>query len=186
MGYYGRGDYYRGDYYRRGDPGFFSSVGNFLGHVAKGAIDIGTGNFGGAISEGLGALGISGSSASGPANPPPPPGRTVSTGTSIVKRGIAALAPVAPGAALGLGMLTGGLTSPGAVGANGVPHGYHISKKTGRVVRNRHMNPLNVRALRRADRRAHAFLRISRHLVRHYVAKQPKGRSYIHTRRKKR
>lgn len=50
-------------------------------------------------------------------------------------------------------------------------------------VRRRKMNPLNIRALRRADRRAHAFLRITRKVVKHYVAKQPKGRSYIHARR---
>lgn len=52
--------------------------------------------------------------------------------------------------------------------------------------RGRHMNPLNVKALRRADRRARSFLRISRSVVRHYVAKQPKGRSYIHTKARKR
>ena len=51
-------------------------------------------------------------------------------------------------------------------------------------VRSRHMNPLNVKALRRADRRAHSFLRISRKLVKHFVAKQPKGRGYISARRR--
>lgn len=50
--------------------------------------------------------------------------------------------------------------------------------------RGRRMNPLNVKALRRADRRAHSFLRATRSVVRHYVAKQPKGRSYVHFRKK--
>jgi hypothetical protein len=46
------------------------------------------------------------------------------------------------------------------------------------------MNPCNIHALRRAARRAHAFLRISRRLVGHYQAKRPKGRAYIKHRRK--
>jgi hypothetical protein len=71
-------------------------------------------------------------------------------------------------------------------------HGSHLnthtlqpSKKHGLqmpgtwCVRRRHMNPTNFRALRRADRRAHAFLRISSRLVRHYTAKAKKGKAYV-------
>src|SRR5713226_2886021 len=47
------------------------------------------------------------------------------------------------------------------------------------------MNPCNVHALRRASRRAHAFLRISRKLVGYYVAKKHKGKAYIKSRKKK-
>jgi hypothetical protein len=47
------------------------------------------------------------------------------------------------------------------------------------------MNPLNVKALRRADRRARSFLHITRRVVRHYVAKQPKGKGYVHFKTRK-
>lgn len=53
-------------------------------------------------------------------------------------------------------------------------------------VRRRHMNATNFKALRRADRRAHAFLRISKRVTRHYVAKQPKGRGYVHFKKRSR
>lgn len=56
----------------------------------------------------------------------------------------------------------------------------------GHMKKRRHMNPLNVKALRRADRRARSFLRITKSVVKHYVPKQPKGRSYIHSKARKR
>lgn len=75
--------------------------------------------------------------------------------------------------------------------------GYHWNKHTyctvrsgvvpaySRQVRNRRMNPLNIKALRRADRRAHAFLKISGKVVKHFVAKRPKGKAFISARRKR-
>jgi hypothetical protein len=47
------------------------------------------------------------------------------------------------------------------------------------------MNPYNPQALRRASRRAHAFLRGVRKLVGYYTAKPHKGRPYIKARRKR-
>jgi hypothetical protein len=46
------------------------------------------------------------------------------------------------------------------------------------------MNPFNPSALRRAERRAHAFLRRSARLIRYYRPKKPKGKAYIHTKKK--
>lgn len=114
-------------------------------------------------------------------------------------------APQQPGTGV---VRTGGNTVISPMGTSAqVPKGYHINRAIvamdgmhGRVtpskqrraaqviqtvVKNRHLNPLNVHALRRAERRAHGFLRIARKLVRHYVAKQPKGKAFISTRRKK-
>jgi hypothetical protein len=84
----------------------------------------------------------------------------------------------------------------GAVGAAGTaaveqmmaaPHlmkGYHISRKTGRLVRNRRMNVANGRALSRAVRRLHHFAKKYRKVVGFVSPKKPKGRMYFKKRRK--
>lgn len=48
------------------------------------------------------------------------------------------------------------------------------------------MNPTNFRALRRASRRAHSFLRIARSAVRYFTPKAPKGKAYVAFRKKAR
>jgi len=71
--------------------------------------------------------------------------------------------------------------------------GYHMSKPRvcmGQVipshpVRNRRMNPFNPHALRRAARRAHGFLRMSRKLVHYYTPHAHKGKAYIRARKRK-
>lgn len=165
MGYYGRGDYYRGDYYR-GD--FW----NTLKHIGSGIVDVATGNIGGALAQGAA---IFGGGSSGPPSPP---------GTSLVAtkpRGKIYNSSPIPLVDTGRRLLGETVVDP----SQGVPRGYHVSKKTGKIVRNRHMNPLNVKALRRADRRASSFLRITRHVVKHYTPKLPKGKAYVHFKRKK-
>lgn len=151
MGYYMRGDYYqRGDYYRRGD--FF---GGLIGGIEGAVKGFATGGLTGAFTGAIGGANVG--SRGGP-KPPVHPPSTI---------------PVIGGAVdVGRRMLGETVAQPGTPG-------YHISKRTGRLVRNRHMNPLNVKALRRADRRARSFLHISHKLVRHYVGKVPKGRSYV-------
>jgi hypothetical protein len=84
----------------------------------------------------------------------------------------------------------------GAVGAAGTaavesmmaaPHlmkGFHISRKTGRLVRNRRMNVANGRALSRAVRRLHHFAKKYRKVVGFVSPKKPKGRMYFKKRRK--
>lgn len=177
MPYYGRGDFYRGDYYRRGDPGFLDS----LKHIVTGVGDVLTGNFGAAAGQAIQAFTGGGT----PQAPPPPPGRV--TYQSPVGRAIKSNTtfnfgiPYAPVAAM-----------------NGcAPKGYHLNKsneycqgvvvtpKGTKLVRNRRMNPGNAKALRRADHRAQAFLHMTRKLVRHFRPHAPKGRAYVHTRRRR-
>jgi hypothetical protein len=79
--------------------------------------------------------------------------------------------PALPGPGKGYGFTTGGTLSqargmvPSATGM--VPRGYHYAKDgSGRVVRNRRMNPTNPRALRRAIRRIKSFRRIAHQIER--------------------
>jgi hypothetical protein len=67
-----------------------------------------------------------------------------------------------PGFPKGRG-LSRGPSSP--AGMDGVPRGYHISKTTGNVVKNRHMNPLNPRALRRSMSRVTSFARFAKRTI---------------------
>jgi hypothetical protein len=86
-----------------------------------------------------------------------------------------------------------------------LPKGYHINKsliraqisptpgnqrRAGQVVhqlvKNQRMNVLNPKALRRAERRAHGFIKFARKVVKYYQPKQPKGRAYIKTRKRSR
>jgi hypothetical protein len=90
-------------------------------------------------------------------------------------------------------------------GGDMAPKGYHRNKaltavdgQHGRVtpskqrrasqvvqewVKNRHLNPLNPRALSRASSRAHSFIKFSKHIVGYYQAKKPKGRPFIKRRK---
>jgi hypothetical protein len=98
----------------------------------------------------------------------------------------------------------GGVMSPLGTMAK-VPAGYHVNKALIRaqvsptpgnlrraaqvvhdIVKNRHINPLNPYALRRADRRARGFLKSVRHMVKYYQPKKPKGKAYISTKRRAR
>ncbi|SRR6266849_6004322 len=159
MGYY-QGDFYAG---ARGDPG----IGSFF----KGLLGMGSSLIpgGSIVSKVVGAA---------------------TAGRGIIKagKGIIMKHPVVSGAgAAGLigaaGVAAGRAMVPGGM----CPKGHHISKKgkhAGACVRNRRMNPCNVHALRRASRRAHAFLRISRKLVSYYQPHKPKGKAFIRTKKK--
>lgn len=162
MPYMYRGDYYRGDYYR-GD--LWSSIGKGIKAVAGAVVGGVTGGPTGAVRGAVSAF---------TGGPPAPP-----------RGGIASI-PIIGGPASAVVNFFGGGSKKGKTAPPGTP-GYHPKKDgSGVWVRNRHMNPTNVRALRRADRRAHSFLRIAKSVTRHYVAKQPKGRAYVSARRKKR
>ena len=178
MGYYMRGDYYRGDYYR-GD------LWSFLGGAAK--------KVGGAI--------VSGAKTAFAASP----GVQILKGAAKAVGGIPHFGGGPPGAP-GPMISGGGPASPSALPAAaavalpGMMRGYHLNKsKLGPsrahpkgaaphtvMVRNRHMNAANPRALARASRRAHGFLRMASKFVRYYRPKAHKGRAYIGRRRKSR
>jgi len=163
--------YYMGDYYAgaRGDPGFFGSL---LGKVTSLATSFIPG---GAIVK----TGVAAATAG-----------LMKRGAGKVMGGIAkhpVLTAAGAAGAIGVG---GGVAASHLLGGGGAcPKGHHISrskhsKRFGQCVRNRRMNPCNVHALRRASRRAHAFLRISNKLVGHFMAKKKKGRAYIKSKKK--
>lgn len=184
MGYYMRGDYYRGDYYR-GD--FWSTLGGIAKKglqtafgAAKGAL---TGGPYGAAIGAIGAIPHFGPTGPGGGGPPAPPASSIAPGLPTFK---------------GLNPFGGPKTGSAAP----VPgmRGYHLNKsKLGPsrahpkgaaphtvLVRNRHMNTTNPRALARAARRAHGFLKMSRKFVRYFTPKAPKGRAYIGRRKRSR
>jgi hypothetical protein len=164
----GRGDYVKG--YYRGDPGLFGAIGHVLGGAVGGFITGGPlGAIRGAIT-GTVKGAISGTRAATLAA-----GGDESAYTPKLRARHAAV--VARGRGIGQPMPGVG---PGVMGPGGGVRGYIGSG------RRRRLNPLNVKALRRADRRARSFLRITRSIVKHYVAKAPKGKSYIHFKKKSR
>lgn len=188
MGYYMRGDYYRGDYYR-GD--FWSTIGG----VVKKGLSTAVGAVKGALTGGpygavIGAVSniprFAGGGSVGPGGggPPPPPAVSIS-GLPTFK---------------GLNPFGGPPTGSGPTVPAAMMRGYHLNKsKLGPtrahpkgapahtvMVRNRHMNVANPRALARASRRAHGFLRMAAKFVRYYQPKARKGRAYIGRRKRSR
>jgi hypothetical protein len=116
--------------------------------------------------------------------------QVVGAGRAIMERGKAAIIkhPVlsAAGAAGVVGAAMGAEGAHLMAGGGGcAPKGYHVCKsmlkhkphpcKTGVYVRNRHMNPCNPRALRRAIRRATRFTRLAMKTI-HLVHPKKKGR----------
>lgn len=153
--------------YYSGDPGFFSIIKNIGGAVA-GMIP-GVGGVAGKLISKI-PTGVRGGMAR--------------VGGAIIKHpvlsaagGAGAIAAVGAGAAGRAGML-------------GRSAGKHPSKRhlhalqMGLARARPRMNPTNIHALRRAARRAHAFLRITRKLVGHYQARKPKGRAFIKTKKR--
>jgi hypothetical protein len=94
----------------------------------------------------------------------------------------------AGGAAL---VAAGASGAVGRMGGFGHPAGKHPSKRhlhalaMGLKRARPRMNPTNIHALRRAARRAHAFIRISRKLIGYYTPKKHKGRAFIKSRKRK-
>lgn len=180
------------------------SLGSFLGGTIGAIGGFVTGGIGGAVA-GANAGAAVGRAIEGSSPTPrstPPIG---STGGGFIGYGVGGGVTQTGKPACGIGDFMGALSgtcAPFGFGATptssmGCMKGYHWNKHTyytksgvvpahSKMVRNRHMNPTNIRALRRADRRAHGFLRIARRVVKHYVAKAPKGKAYIaaHRRRK--
>ncbi len=166
--------YYMGDprqmYGVRGDPGFFKSILG-LGKRLIGAVLPGGGGgivrveqMGGRVPEIAAGVG------------------------RIVRRGGAAIArhPVlsAAGAAGAIGVAGTAIGRATAGGA--VERGFHISKKTGALVRNRRMRVTNPRALRRAIRRATGFARLARRVLHFTSPRAPRGRAIFKRKRHKR
>jgi hypothetical protein len=147
--------YYAGDYYR---GGFFS----FLGGLAKKAVGFipGVGPIAstamGVISKAAPAMG----------------GLARAGGRAVAKHPVlsaaAAVGAVGGGASMAMHGRAPALAMPGH-------KGMHISRKTGALVRNRHMRVTNPRALRRALRRAHGFAKLAMKTI-HLVHPKKKAR----------
>ncbi len=159
MSYY-MGDYYRGDYYR-GDPGIFS----FL----KKAVGVGAGLLG----VGGGKTQIIKLSERVPEVVQRAGGAIMRTGRVV--GGAVARHPVlsAAGAAGVAGAAAGALARGGGAVAE---RGFHISRRTGAVVRNRHMRATNPKALRRALRRIGGFARVAKRVLHFTSPRAARGR----------
>ncbi|MGH8566963.1 MAG: hypothetical protein ACREXU_02850 [Gammaproteobacteria bacterium] len=164
MPYY-QGDYYRGDYYR-GDPGLFG----FLGKAVKGAVGL-VARSGIPVASQIAKVAqavVSRPAAPRSLPPPSPTGMSLSRFGPLNGQGPVPVPRGTPGAtpAPGIGG-TIARTLPGGAsgfegGATRPPVGYHWNKSYSYakglpegsfLVKNRSMNPLNPRALRRTVRR---------------------------------
>ena len=173
MPYYGaKGDFYSGrtGYYRRyGDPGFFSNLlGDVKNIVTRNVIPMITG---------IPAAAATAASAAVPA---------VSRAISTVSRHpvISAAAAAGTSAVVG-GMLSKGrkTISPGVMTLPGAGGQTQLVSVGGR--RRRRMHVTNVKALRRAIRRARGFEKIARKVMGFTSPRKPKGRVYFKARRKR-
>jgi len=178
----GRGDYYRGDYYRGG-------ILSGLGSIVKGAVKTGfgfiTGGPGGAAKALVGH-------AKSELAPTPLVGTSLALNTTSAEELVRQhqvnvhkqQAAIAAGG--GVGVMPPMSGSAGLIGPGGglIPRGYHLNKSPryptagypagSKLVRNRSMNMLNPRALRRAIRRTQAFARIAMKAI-HIVHPKKKG-----------
>ncbi len=138
--------------YYSGDPGFFSlfkKAGSFAASFIPGV--------GGVASKLISKI------------PTPVRAGAMRAGTMIAKHPVLSSAGAAGAIALGGELMTTGHRLPAGM------HGMHISRKTGRMVRNRHMRVTNPKALRRALRRAHGFAKLAMRTI-HLVHPKKKGR----------
>lgn len=161
--------YYQGDFYR-GDPGFFSSLGSIFKGVASTVAGVIPG-VGGTVGRAITKIG--GGSKIG--------GIVKSVGGAIIKHPVLSAAGAA-GAVGAAGTLAGRHLGIGT--GESMMKGHHLSRKTGKLVRNRHMNPCNPRALRRAIRRTHSFARLAMRTI-HLVHPKKKARFGGFKRRRK-
>jgi len=139
--------YYSGDYYR-GDPGFFS----VLGGLAKKAVGFIPG-VGPALSAGLESL------------------TAKKASTAIVKASETGILKKISAGAKQVIAKHPVLSAAGAAGAIGVAAGAGGAALRRRMAgggmrKHKRMNPCNIRALRRAIRRAHGFEKIARRVMR--------------------
>jgi hypothetical protein len=170
MSYY-KGDFYQGDFYQ-GDPGFFS----FLGKVAKGIGSVATSFFpGGSV---VGKVGSAIQKVS--AHP-----IVQRVGGAIVRHPVLSAAGAAGVVGAGGSMVgrRGGRMGAAGVGPAGVPR---RMGGAGMGRRHRRMHVTNVKALRRAIRRAKGFERLARRVMHFTSPRPPRGRAVFKVRRKKR
>lgn len=133
-----------------GDPGFFSKLKKLsLKKVLKGVAPF-VPLIGGPMGAVLQAATLPGG------GPPGLPGIPAPSSINLGLPGVGMTFPLGPSS----GRAGHALSMHGDV-----PRGFHISKKTGKVVKNRHMNPLNPRALRKSMSRVTSFARFAKRTI---------------------
>jgi len=158
--------YYSGDYYR-GDPGFFS----VLGGLAKKAVGFIPG-VGPTLAQGIETL------------------TAKRAGTAIVKASETGVLKRMGAGAKAVIAKHPTLSAAGAAGAIGVAAGAGGAALRARMARGggmhkrRRMNPCNVRALRRAIRRAHGFEKIAKRVMRFSAPHKKKFAGYKHAKKR--
>jgi hypothetical protein len=182
--------YYRGDYYAGGFWGTLGGIAKGIGGMAAGFIP----GIGGKISTAISRIPTGGAKSGAVASAAGAGMAMVKAGaagirTGIMKHPVLSAAGAAGAAGLGAGVIgSRSLMHPAVADAlaGGMPsRGFHISKRTGGVVRNRRMNPCNGHALARATRRLHAFAKRYRKVVGFVAPHKPKGRMYFKKRKSK-
>jgi len=167
--------YYHGDFYQ-GDPGFFSFLGKAAGMAAS--FMPGVGGTAGKLITKLAT------------RAPKLTALATRAGGMIAKHPVLSAAGAA--GTIGLGSMVGGGRRTARMGSAAVgpaqmgQHGFHISKRTGGLVRNRRMHVTNVKALRRAIRRCTGFAHLAKRVLRFTSPRPPKGRAVFKARRRKR
>lgn len=163
--------YYQGDYYQ-GDP-FFGALIKGVGKLALGGIK---------KLIGVGATRAPMQIAAAP--------QVVQAGRQIIRRIPGAVSRVIqrhPVISAAAAAGTVGAIGGAVAGAPGVPmRGFHISARTGELVRNRRMRVTNPRALRRAIRRATGFARLARRVLSFTSPRAPRGRAIFKRKRARR
>lgn len=185
--YYAQGDYYRGDYYRYAG-GILGTIGSLARGVVRGVANAAAATpVGRAITTVIDTMAPSASPVA--ARPTiAPPATRISASISPGSDNLPTITGQGPGPQLpvpGVGGALARILPGGASGYQGVPPGYHVNRSymgflraqaAGRsiqdptarhavvnlVVKNRRMNPLNPRALRRAIGRQRAMVGMMR------------------------
>jgi hypothetical protein len=182
--------YYRGDYYR-GDPGFLSFLGKGV-KLVGGLLGIG----GGAPSASKIASKVVAALPGAGAMVPAVKATATRVGAVLAKHPTATAAAAAGTVgALGTAGMMGAMhpsvmnalpVGGGMMPGTGAMRGYHISRRTGAMVRNRRMRVTNPRALRRAIRRANGFARLAKRVLHFTSPRAPRGRAVFKKRTRKR
>lgn len=159
MPYYMAGDYYQGgDYYKGG--GLFGTLGKALKKVAGTALSL------------------------------TPIGKAVQLGGSLVNTSLlgGSRQLVAPGGSSSMQIPEPGITGIAHRFFEGGHPGVGRYTKDGKFTERRapRMDYGNIRALRRANRRARGFLRAYKSAVSYYVPKAHKGKAFVHFKKKSR
>ncbi len=167
-----RGDYYTGDYYMMGDPGIFGAIGRGIKRVGGRLI--------GAIS-GIGPVARVARAL--------PAGIGAGRAAAIMKasRGAIAAHPRAAGAAAGAaGAIAAALGIEALQAPTSFQRGFHVSRTTGQLVRNRRMRVTNVKALHRSLRRIGGFARVARRVLHFTHPRAARGKPRFKFRKKAR